>query len=48
MPSKSRKQERAMRAAAKDPEFARKIGIPQDVAREFVREDKRRKGKKRV
>ncbi len=28
-----------MRAAAHDPAFARKLGIPQSVAREFVRED---------
>lgn len=49
MPSKSEKQKRTMRAAAHDPEFAKKLGIPQGVAKEFVKEDtkkKPRKGKK--
>lgn len=40
-PSKSPKQARTMRAAAHDPGFARKMEIPQKVAREFVRADKR-------
>lgn len=40
MPSKSPKQARTMRAAAHDPAFARKIGIPQPVAKEFVAADK--------
>lgn len=35
MPSKSAKQARFMAAAAHDPAFARKAGIPQSVAREF-------------
>lgn len=39
MPSKSPKQARTMRAAAHDKEFARHMGIPQSVAREFTRED---------
>ena len=43
MPSKSPKQARTMRAAAHDPKFAKKIGIPQKVARKFVAEDKRKK-----
>lgn len=43
MPSKSVKQARTMRAAAKDREFARKVGIPQRTAREFVREDRKRR-----
>jgi hypothetical protein len=29
-----------MRAAAHDPSFAKKLGIPQKVAREFVQADK--------
>jgi len=33
-----------MRAAAHDPRFAKKLGIPQKVAREYVAADKR-KGK---
>lgn len=39
MPSKSEKQARTMRAAAHDPAFAKKVGIPQKVAREFVEAD---------
>ncbi len=39
MPSKSAKQARTMRAAAHDPKFAKKMGIPQKVAREFTRAD---------
>jgi hypothetical protein len=43
MPSKSEKQARTMRAAAHDREFARRIGIPQSVAKEFVGADKHRR-----
>jgi hypothetical protein len=46
MPSKSKKQERTMRAAAHNKEFAKKIGIPQKVAKEFERADKGKKGKR--
>ena len=46
MPSHSAKQKRTMRAAAHDRKFAAKLGIPQKVAREFVRADKRKKRKK--
>lgn len=35
MPSSSRKQARFMAAAAHNPGFAKKAGIPQSVAREF-------------
>lgn len=42
MPSKSQKQARTMRAAAHDPSFAKKVGIPSSVAREFVSADKKR------
>ena len=44
MPSKSPKQARTMRAAAHNPKFAKKLGIPKSVAKEYVRADKR-KGK---
>jgi len=44
MPSKSPKQKRTMQAAKHDPAFAKKMGIPQKVAREYVAADKR-KGK---
>ncbi len=43
MPSKSPKQARTMRAAAHDPKFAKKMGIPVKVAKEFVAADKRKK-----
>lgn len=37
-----------MRAAAHDADFARKMNIPQKVAREFLRADmKKKSGKKR-
>ena len=39
MPSTSKRQARTMRAAAHDPKFAKRIGIPQKVAREFVAAD---------
>jgi len=35
MPSVSKKQARTMAAAAHNPKFAKKVGIPQSVAREF-------------
>jgi len=40
MPSKSEKQARMMAAAAHDPEFAAKVGVPQKVAKEFNQADK--------
>ena len=39
MPSTSAKQARTMRAAAHDPKFAKKLGIPQSVARDYVAAD---------
>lgn len=45
MPSKSAKQARTMQAAAHNPAFAKKVGIPVKVAKEFNNADKR-KGKK--
>jgi hypothetical protein len=46
MPSKSPKQRRTMAAAAHDPKFAKKVGIPQKVAKDFNKADQR-KGKGR-
>lgn len=43
MPSKSGKQARFMQIAAHNPAFAKKAGVPQSVAREFVTADKGRK-----
>jgi len=39
MPSKSAKQHRFMLAAAHNPSFARRAGIPTSVAQEFVQAD---------
>jgi hypothetical protein len=41
MPSKSSKQARTMAAAAHNPAFAKKMGIPRGVAKEFNQADKR-------
>lgn len=43
MPSETSKQARTMAAAAHDPEFAKRVGIPQKVAREFNQADKGKK-----
>lgn len=37
MPTKSPAQERLMQAVAHSPKFAKKVGIPQSVGREFVK-----------
>ena len=43
MPSVSAKQKRLMDAAAHNPEFAKKVGVPVKVAKEFSQADKGRK-----
>ena len=43
MPSTSDKQRRFMAAAAHDPKFAERVGIPQSVAREYNQADKGKK-----
>lgn len=40
MPSKSPAQARTMAAAAHNPKFAKKVGIPPGVAKEFNAADK--------
>lgn len=45
MPSKSPKQHRTMEAAAHNPKFAKKVGIPQKVAKDFVAADKKKGSK---
>jgi hypothetical protein len=40
MPSKSPEQRRMMRAVANNPAFAKKVGVPTSVGKEFVRADK--------
>ena len=51
MPSKSAKQHRFMEAAAHNPSFAKKAGVPTKVAKEFASADKAtgnyKKGKKK-
>jgi hypothetical protein len=43
MPSKTPKQKKLMRAVAHNPELAKKVGIPQQVGKDFVAADKRKK-----
>lgn len=40
MPSRSLAQQRLMQAAAHSPSFARRVGVPQSVAREFEQADR--------
>ena len=40
MPSKSKKQHRFMKAVANNPEFAKEVGVPQSVGREYEKADK--------
>lgn len=50
MPSKSKSQAKLMAAAAHDPKFAKKVGVPVKVAKEFNKADAKtgilKKGKK--
>jgi hypothetical protein len=45
MPSKSPAQHKFMEAVAHNPEFAKKVGIPQKVGKEFANADKGKKFK---
>ena len=45
MPSKTPKQAAFMRAVAHSPEFAKKVGVPVSVGKEFVKADKGRQFK---
>jgi hypothetical protein len=45
MPSKTAKQARTMAAAAHNPKFAKKVGIPVSVAKDFNAADTRKKHK---
>ena len=40
MPSTSKRQARMMAAAAHNPAFAKKVGVPAKVAKEFNKADK--------
>jgi hypothetical protein len=44
MPAKSKKQQRFMAAVANNPEFAKKVGVPQNVGEEFMKVKKYRMG----
>lgn len=43
MPSKSKKQHNLMVAVANNPQFAKKVGIPQTVGEDYAEADKRMK-----
>jgi len=43
MPSKSKKQAKLMAAAAHNPAFAKKAGVPVKVAKEFNQADKKKR-----
>ena len=43
MPSTSKKQHNFMAAVANNPSFAKKVGVPQSVGKEFTTADKDRK-----
>ena len=45
MPSTSKKQHNFMAAVANNPAFAKKVGVPQSVGKEFSNADKGRKFK---
>lgn len=47
MPSTSAKQARTMAAAAHNPAFAKKVGIPPKVAKEFNRADTAKRKKRK-
>ena len=39
MPAKSAKQERFMQAVAHNPKFAKKVGVPTSVGKEFTKSE---------
>ncbi len=43
MPTKSKEQEKLMRAVANNPKFAKKVGISQKVGKEFVKPSPKKK-----
>jgi hypothetical protein len=47
MPSKTAKQAKFMRAVANSPKFAKKVGVPQSVGKEFAAADKKPKRNRR-
>jgi hypothetical protein len=47
VPSKTPRQAKLMRAVAHSPEFAKKVGVPQSVGKDFVAADKNKAKKKK-
>lgn len=45
MPSKSKSQENLMKAVANNSDYAKKVGIPQSVGRDFAAADRNKKAK---
>lgn len=45
MPAKSKKQHDFMQAVAHSIEFAKKVGVPQSVGKEYMDADKRKQAK---
>lgn len=43
MPAKSKAQEKLMKAVAHNKDFAKKVGIPQKVGKEFVKSAPKKK-----
>jgi hypothetical protein len=43
MPSKSPSQHRLMEAVAHNPAFAKKVGVPQSVGKDFAKADEGKK-----
>ena len=43
MPPKTKKQAKFMQAVAKNKKFAKKVGVPQKVGKEYIKKKKRRK-----
>jgi len=43
VPPKSKKQKKFMQAVAKNKKFAKKVGVPQKVGKEYINKKKRRK-----
>ena len=48
MPSSSEKQKKFMAAVAHNPEFAKKVDVPQKVGKEFNKADQFKKLKERL
>ena len=48
MPAKSAKQERFMQAVANNPRFAKQVGVPQSVGREFTKGDEMKESMKKM